>query len=190
MADKNRLGIGAGDESRDTRATSEREHTQDRQVTDAQHLEAFRASFAQGKLPDLPRKPGFSRVWVSLMHQEDTPHKRMTMGYKFVRPDEVPGFDASLYPASGNTASSGDRVQVQEMVAMEIPSHLFQAYMTINHHERPNEEAEKISSKVAEMSQSVAEARLGTVIESEGLISMRRAAAVPDFVAEETRRTA
>lgn len=190
MAEKNRLGLGAAEETRDTRATAEREHTQDRQVTDAQHLEAFRASFAQGKLPDLPKKPGFNRVWVSLMHQEDTPHKRMTMGYKFVRPEEIPGFDINLYPATGNTASASDRVQVQEMVAMEIPSHLFQAYMAINHHERPNEEAEKISSKVQEMTQSVAEARLGNVIESEGLIAMRRATAVPDFVAEETRRTA
>lgn len=190
MTDKNRLGLRPGTEERDSRATETREHTQDREVTDDMRRQAFRDSFTQGKLPSVPHTPGTHYCWVSLMHQEDTPHRRQQFGYTFVHPSELPGFDVRLYPASANTANSGDRVQVQEMVLMKIPSHLFQDFMEMNHVERPNEEAEKISAKVQELTAQVHEARLGNVIESEGLIAMRQAARAPDFVAEETRRTA
>lgn len=157
---------------------------------DDARIAAFRQDHDQGKLPNLPNTPGFKSCWVSLMHQEDTPHRRQRYGWRFMRPQDMPHYDASMFPAGGNTAAPADRIQVQEMVAMEIPLNLYAEYMRINHVERPNAEADKIKAHVEQAQQMVHEARLGNVIESDALQQMRQRHKAPDFAAEEAHRTA
>lgn len=185
---KDKLGLTTPEEARDERV--DERSASERLMTDEQRLAAFRESFAQGKLPNLPTRDGWHRCWVSMMHQEDTPFQRQRIGYRFVRPEEVPEFDINLYPAAGNTVRMTDRIQVQEMVAMEIPNHLYAEYMRINHVERPDLEADKIRAKIEQATAMVHEARLGSVVESDALVQMRQRNAAPDFVAEEARRTA
>lgn len=181
-----KLGLKNGDQG----APQVLSDQSDPMTGDDARIDAFRQDHEQGKLPNLPHNPGMKPCWVSLMHQEDTPHRRQRYGWRFMRPQDMPHYDASLFPASGNTAAPVDRIQVQEMVAMEIPLHLYAEYMRINHVERPNAEADKIKARVESTQAMVQEARLGTVIESDALQELRRHQKAPDFAAEEAHRTA
>lgn len=156
---------------------------------DLARIEAFRQDHEQGKLPNLPNRPGKKSCWVSLMHQEDTPYRRQRHGWSFMSPADVPDYNAALFPASGNTAAPVDRIQVQEMVAMEIDIRLYAEFMRINHVERPDQEADKIRARIEQTQHMVQEARLGQVVESQALMEMRQHQKAPDFAAEEARRT-
>lgn len=185
----NKLGLSGADE-RDTRAAEQREVTQDRVMSDDAAFTLFKQAHDQGKLPNLPLKDGYHRCWVSTMHLEDTIPLRQSFGYRFVRPADIPGFDARHYPAAGNTAGQADRVQVQEMVAMEIPTSLYARMMQHNHHDEPARNEEVIAARYDQLHQAQPKPPPREIVESDGLIRMRQTQAAPDFAAEEARRTA
>jgi hypothetical protein len=110
---------------------------------DADELEQMlRNEFVQEALPNIPKKPGWHRCWLTTTSSYDQIHKRIRMGYQPVTLDSlgVPGLE-TYRMTSGEFAGC---VSCNEMVLFEIPEERYQAMMRVFHHKRPLEEEQGI----------------------------------------------
>lgn len=164
--------------TRKSRASLNREVTEDRQTTDAERLALFRASSAQAALPDIPPIPGFHVVWLSGNNPRDSLAMRQRVGYTPVTPDEVKGFE---FVTDKGNASDG-LIRVNEMVAYKIPMELYKLYMLENHHYKPAQEETKLTDAVDAVRRAAA-AKGGDVDTGDGVEALRELASVrvPDF---------
>lgn len=140
-----RLKKSAGDE-RAVRANKDRPITENRQLTDRERAEAYRQSHYKTHLPDLPPIKGFRVFWATTTNPSDTIQHRARLGYVPIQASEIPGFE-HLSLKSGEWLGC---IGVNEMVALKLPEHLFEQYMTISHHEEPLLEEQNIVDKVQE----------------------------------------
>ena len=164
--------------TRPTRASQTRQVTEDREQTDADRLEMFRASFAQAALPDIPPIPGFHVVWLASNNPRDSLAMRHRMGYAPITPEDVKGFE--FVSDKGNAADG--LIRVNEMVAYKLPSELYQLYMRENHNNRPAQEETKLTDTATQVKRA-ARAKGGDVDEGDGVEALRNldSIAVPDF---------
>src|SRR5580693_4153540 len=79
--------------TRKSKAAQNRTVTEDREQTDADRLEIFRASHAQAALPDIPPIPGFHVVWLASNNPRDSLQMRHRMGYVPMTNEDVKGFE-------------------------------------------------------------------------------------------------
>src|ERR1700753_1610969 len=79
--------------SHTNRERTERSIMGDRELTDSERLEAFRMSFFQSQLPDLPPIPGYHVCWLTTNNRNDPVHGRLRLGYQFIKADDVPGWE-------------------------------------------------------------------------------------------------
>lgn len=117
---------------------------QAREHTDPERRRKIREVYSQTLLPDLPRKAGFHRCWVSTTHSMDTPERRLALGYAFVMRGDLTG---ALFKPSDSSAKDGEMkgaVMWREMVAMECPVDLAYDLMREFHHDAPREMASDI----------------------------------------------
>lgn len=148
----------AGGESRVKRAMTDRKVTEDRELTDNERVDLLRRSFFQSSLPDLPKIPGYHVFWATTTNPRDPIHGRLRLGYEFIKPHEIPGFET----LSLKTGEYAGCIGVNEMVAMKLPLHLFEAYMRENHHDSPMREQESIYNEaLAANEQALQSARRG-----------------------------
>ena len=77
---------------RPSRASQNRQVTQNRNSTDADRLELFRMAHAQAALPDLPPIPGFHVCWLTSTNSKDSLAFRRRLGYEPIKPEELVGF--------------------------------------------------------------------------------------------------
>jgi hypothetical protein len=127
LSDKARQPRGA--------ATAEdRSRDEPRELSDDLRVEAFRARHFQSVIPNLPPIPGYKTIWVSTDNPTDI-QQRQADGYEFVHPDDLPGWN---FPGASDAGQPGT-VNVREMRAMKLREGLWNAYMGINHHEKPAE---------------------------------------------------
>ena len=124
------------------REGDEREITEDRELSDDERLELFRDSMQQSVLPNLPNFPGHHTFWATTTNPRDSIQRRMMLGYKPIRIEEFPGWDGTGVKMAGIEGV----VAINEMVAMRIPTSLYQRYMLEAHHNQPLQEEEKIRS--------------------------------------------
>jgi hypothetical protein len=164
--------------TRKSRASLDREVTEDRETTDADRLELFRASFAQAALPDIPPIPGFHSAWLASNNPRDSLQMRHRMGYTPVTDEDVKGFEF----VADKGGSTDGLIRVNEMVAYKIPSSLYQLYMRENHHNRPLAEEGKLTDTATNLSKQ-ARAQGADVDEGDGVEALRQldAIPVPDF---------
>lgn len=114
----------------------------------AERVIDFRTEWLQEALPRFPEKPGWHRCWLSTTNQFDPIHKRIRLGYRPVKVEEIPELEAHRVH-SGEHAGF---ISVNEMLLFEIPNELYQQIMTHFHHTLPLQEEEAIRSKVEQMS--------------------------------------
>jgi hypothetical protein len=145
---------------RANRAMRDRAITSNRNVTDAERLTMFRQTMFQSALPDLPKIQGYHVCWLTTTNPGDSVESRLRLGYEPITPEDIPGWEHSTLK-SGNWEGC---IGVNEMVAFKLPSHLYQEYMRIAHHEQPQEQQEMLEANalsVAEQAKKTAKRHKG-----------------------------
>lgn len=160
--------------SRETRRSSDRNVTENRELTEADRLEMFRQQLFNDALPDLPELSGFHVCWLTTTNPRDSVHRRMQLGYEPVRAEEVPG----MAYASLKTGEYAGMIGVNEMVAFKLPMSLYQAYMKEAHHDAPQREEQKLAD-VADSIREQAERHGSKIIEGDGNEEVRNNARAP-----------
>lgn len=141
-------------------------------------MDRFRENIDKGMreiLPEPPRIPGYHVCYLSTTNTEDTIERRQTLGYTAVKPEEAPSFRQHVLKSGEHSGYIG----VREMVLFKIPMELYLRIMKINHHDRPNEEQERLSSQV-KMEKDSSGKQLGKA-EGEGLEELKTLVRQPKF---------
>ena len=160
---KKELGVG-----RQSREMEDRQVTENREVTDDDRLEMFRAQLFNDALPDLPNIPGYHMCWLTTTNPRDPIHRRIQLGYEPIKASEVPGMEF----ASVKTGEWAGMVGVNEMIAFKLPETLYQRFMQEAHHDAPLREENKLA-ETAEIMRQQAEGSGSTLFEGDGLVEMR-----------------
>ena len=157
------------EEGREDRAMQDRAVTENREISDDDRLAMFRQQFFQAALPDLPKIPGYHVCWLTTTNPRDTINMRMRLGYEPVKPEDIPGWEAT-------TVKSGEwqgLIGVNEMLAFKLPISLYERYMQEAHHDAPLRELEKLTD-TAEFLQQQAENSGTYLVEGDGMQDMRQ----------------
>ena len=160
---KKELGVG-----RQSREMEDRQVLENREVTDDDRLEMFRAQLFNDALPDLPNIPGYHMCWLTTTNPRDPIHRRIQLGYEPIKASEVPGMEF----ASVKTGEWSGMVGVNEMIAFKLPETLYQRFMQEAHHDAPLREENKLA-ETAEIMRQQAEGSGSTLFEGDGLMEMR-----------------
>jgi hypothetical protein len=152
---------------------------ENRELTDRERAEAYKKSFYQSHLPDLPPIRGYHICWLTTTNPRDSIAARMRLGYEPIKASEIPGFEHI-------SVKSGDYIGcigVNEMLAFKLPLHLYETYMTISHHDQPLEEEGAIVSEV-QKHQSQLDSGVGQILMEEGTAALGKGPAPPVFADE------
>jgi hypothetical protein len=160
---KKELGVG-----RQSREMEDRQVIENREVTDDDRLEMFRAQLFNDALPDLPNIPGYHMCWLTTTNPRDPIHRRIQLGYEPIKASEVPGMEF----ASIKTGEWAGMIGVNEMIAFKLPETLYQRFMQEAHHDAPLREENKLA-ETAEIMRQQAEGSGSTLFEGDGLMEMR-----------------
>ena len=160
---KKELGVG-----RQSREMEDRQVLENREVTDDDRLEMFRAQLFNDALPDLPNIPGYHMCWLTTTNPRDPIHRRIQLGYEPIKASEVPGMEF----ASVKTGEWSGMIGVNEMIAFKLPEALYQRFMQEAHHDAPLREENKLA-ETAEIMRQQAEGSGSTLFEGDGLMEMR-----------------
>jgi hypothetical protein len=150
-----------------------------RELTDRERAEAYKKSFYQSHLPDLPPIRGYHICWLTTTNPRDSIAARMRLGYEPIKTSEIPGFEHI-------SVKSGDYigcVGVNEMLAFKLPLHLYETYMTISHHDQPLEEEGSIVSEV-QKHEAQLDSGVGRITMEEGTAALGKGPAPPVFADE------
>lgn len=128
--------------------------TEDRVLSDEERVDLFRRSLFQSSLPDLQKIPGYHVFWATTTNSRDPIHGRLRWGYEFIRAEDIPGWE-SMSIRTGDYAGC---IGINEMVAMKLPLHLYEAYMRESHHDAPMREEETIYSTLMGAGEQAAQA--------------------------------
>ena len=160
---KKELGVG-----RQSREMEDRKVVENREVTDDDRLEMFRAQLFNDALPDLPHMPGYHMCWLTTTNPRDPIHRRIQLGYEPIKASDVPGMEF----ASVKTGEWAGLIGVNEMIAFRLPETLYQRFMQEAHHDAPLREENKLT-ETAEIMRQQAEGSGSTLFEGDGLMEMR-----------------
>jgi len=156
-------------EGRGSRAMQDRAVTENRELSDDDRLDMFRQQFFQAALPDLPKIPGYHVCWLTTTNPRDTINMRMRLGYEPVKPEDIPGWEATSIKTGEWTGFIG----VNEMLAFKLPLSLYEKYMQEAHHDAPQRELEKLTD-TAEFLKQQAENKGTYLVEGDGMQEMRQ----------------
>lgn len=106
--------------------------------------EFLRNEFTTQVLPACPQIPGYHTCWLSTTNQYDTIPYRMRLGYTPVTADDVPMFRSTTV----KTGEYSGMIGVNEMLLFKVPETIYQKLMRIFHHDRPNEEEERLRANL------------------------------------------
>jgi len=171
-----RLARDNGEAQKD-RASEERAVTQSREISDSARLEAFRHSFFQSALPDIPKIPGYHTCWLTTTNPRDSIAARARLGYEPIKASDIPGWEY----ASMKTGDYEGCIGVNEMVAFKIPDELYNLYMTEAHHNQPLQEEGKLQSTL-EVIAAEARRKGSSVMMGDGSAELGKHVRAPSFV--------
>ncbi len=167
----------ADDVYADEREASDRDFSEDRELTDDERLELFRDSMQQSVLPDLPPMPGYHVFWATTSNPRDSIQWRMRIGYELIRLSDCPGWEGVGVSAGGVEGVIG----VNEMVAMRIKLSLYNKYMNLVHHRLPLAEEEKIAAQTDEFKEKAARRGAPVVEIGDGTANLVQRGQAPVF---------
>lgn len=134
------------DQGRADRAMEDRSVADDRQLNDPVGLSFNSDEFLHNKLPNVPAIPGYHLIWLSTTNQYDPIENRMRLGYVPVKSHEIPGFEYTTL-RGGEWAGC---IGCNEMILFKLPEQQYKRYMNQLHHQRPNQEEDKIRDMIEE----------------------------------------
>lgn len=152
------------DDSRRPRAASDRQATENRELTDDERLEMFRMNLYNDRLPNIPDIPGYHVCWLTTTNPSDTIQTRMRLGYELIRAEDVPGMEL----VTQKTGEYAGCIAVNEMLAAKLPLSLYYRYMQEAHHDAPLREEDKLE-ETAQLMREQAERAGGRLLESDGM---------------------
>jgi len=138
----------------------EREEPENRQATEAQQdtlradalpysseeLEALlRQEALANALPNPPAIPGYHQVSLSTTNTYTPIQQYVRLGYVPVRREEHPQWN---YLKQHSAEMPGDGIACNEMVLYKIADEAYQHIMRHIHHDRPNEEEERLKANI------------------------------------------
>jgi len=156
------------DVGRQGREIVDRQVAENREVSEDDRLEMFRAQLFNDALPDLPDLPGYHVCWLTTTNPRDPIHRRIQLGYEPIKAAEVPGMEF----ASIKTGEWSGLIGVNEMIAFKLPESLYQKFMQEAHNDAPLREENKLA-ETAEIMRQQAEGSGSTLYEGDGLVEMR-----------------
>jgi hypothetical protein len=159
----------AGREDR-TNGEANRAAGEEKLMSAQERRRAWSEELTQSALPKLKPMDGWHLCWLSTTNTYDSIDKRMRMGYIPVKSDEYPGYE-------DYKVKSGEHVgfiSCNEMLLFKLPMEIYQDIMTYQHHERPQEEAEKIKVQLESLQGRDSNGRPLVSVEGEGLGSIER----------------
>ncbi len=134
-------------------------------ITDEEREHLLREEAMSNSLPNPPPIPGMHLMWASTTNQYTPVQWYLRLGYEPVKPEEVPGMD-HLKEHSGEFAGF---VCCNEMVLMKIEEQAYQQIMKAYHHDKPNEEGERLRVNVELLKQEAGEDSKGNpLVREEG----------------------
>lgn len=139
----------AESDTRKSRRSNDRALVENRELTDEQRVDMLRRTFFQSALPDLPKIEGHHCFWATTQNPRDPIHGRLRLGYSLIQADEIPGFEHIGIKDGPYKGAIG----VNEMVAMKLPNHLYEAFMRSVHFEAPMQEEEAIYNNAMEVAE-------------------------------------
>lgn len=144
------------DEARVSRASAHALEAQEERADPVslspEQLEAMLESSAlNNALPDPPKKPGIHYLWGSMTNQYVPVQYYLKLGYRPTKPEEIPAFRH----LKAHSAEYGDFVMINEMILLQAPEDVYQAYMHYVHVKRPAEEAERLKANVKAMKDEI-----------------------------------
>lgn len=174
-----RLKKGQG-KIRESRALQSRSVTANRDLTDSERRDAFKRSFFQSHLPDLPKIDGFHVCWLTTANVQDPIHARLRFGYELLEAAEYPGWEHAKSKASSDYPG---KIMVNEMIAAKIRLDLYQDFMAWVHHQQPLEQAAAIKNRVQAIVDGLSQsgARGVGAEMTGGMKEMGQDPGVPDF---------
>ena len=109
--------------------------------TDPERRRMIRRMFEDSVLPQLPKREGWRRCWVSTTHNYDTPQFRVGLGYHFVHYEDLAkeGWAVDQYAVKDARNVYANCVMWREMIAMETDERNWYAIMRELHHDMPYE---------------------------------------------------
>jgi hypothetical protein len=143
MANKSvlkRARASSATKTRSSRGETDRDNTEDRELSDAERVEMLKRSLYQSSLPDIPRIAGHHVIWLTTQNPRDPIHGRLRLGYKLIKSEEVP----ELMELTVGTGQYAGCIGVNEMIAAKIPLSLYEAFMRESHFDAPMREEEAI----------------------------------------------
>ena len=152
------------DDSRRPRAASDRQATENRELSDDERLEMFRMNLYNDRLPNIPDIPGYHVCWLTTTNPSDTIQTRVRLGYELIRAEDVPGMEL----VTQKTSEYAGCIAVNEMLAAKLPLSLYYRYMQEAHHDAPLREEEKLD-ETAQLMREQAERAGGRLLESDGM---------------------
>lgn len=156
--------------------------TENRQISDAERVEAFRMAHFQFALPDLPKIPGYHVCWCTTTNPRDTIQMRTRLGYELVRGHDIPGWNGTAIKGGQFDGCIG----VNEMIAMKLPLRLYELFMTEAHHNQPNFEQDKLNIAMQEAAAQAAAAK-AAIEEEGGTAALKQKVRAPRFTDNEGR---
>ena len=131
---------------------------------------AWSEELTQSALPKLKPMDGWHLCWLSTTNTYDSIDKRMRMGYIPVKSDEYPGYEDYKVKSGEHTGF----ISCNEMLLYKLPMEIFQDIMTYQHHELPQQEAEKIKVQLESLQGRDSNGRPLVSVEGEGLGSIEQ----------------
>lgn len=171
-----RLANRGQSDSRKDRASEDRPVTENREISDKDRLEAFRAQMFQTSLPKLPDIPGYHPCWLTTTNQRDSIQMRTLWGYELIKSSEIPGFES----ASIKTGEYAGYIGINEMIAAKLPMHLYEMFLTEAHHKLPQDEEDKLRATL-EVIEQEARSKGAKVLAGEGNRELGQGPRLPKF---------
>jgi hypothetical protein len=166
-------------DSRAERAMKDRPVRENRALSDEERREAYRKSFYQSHLPDLPPIKGYHVCWLTTTNPRDSVQGRLRLGYELIKASDIPGFEY----ASLKTGEWVGCVGINEMLAAKLPLPLYEDFMRISHHEEPLAEESAITEEVRKQ-QEAHKGVIGALTFEEGTAALGHGPAPPVFADE------
>lgn len=144
MESRLKKSLGAGGRNDRASGDASRKAPEEKFISQQERRKMWSEEWTQSALPKLPDMDGWHLCWLSTTNSYDSIDKRIRLGYVPVKSDELPGYE-------DYRVKSGEHVgyiSCNEMLLFKLPMDIYQDVMTLHHHEKPREEAEKIRVQV------------------------------------------
>ena len=110
----------------------------------------LRTEALSNALPKPPPIEGFHQIWLSTTNTYTPIQQYARLGYVPVKPEEHKEW---AYLKQHSAQHGGDGIFCNEMVLYKIPMDAYQRIMKVLHHDRPNEESERLRANIDQMKQ-------------------------------------